>query len=109
MKLSLLIRLAEVAELGLPHLEKEHAIAQCRTAIDAAYLEAGKRVRARDLQHANRPARTVRRQAIREQLSVRHHKVRLTRSGQWHVQPSPGTAWLLFALSDGDAENLLNS
>jgi hypothetical protein len=109
MKLSLLLRLAEAAELGLPHLEKEHAIAQCLAAIDAAYLESGKRMRARDIQHAHRPARTLRRQAIREQLSVHHHKVRLTRSGQWHVQPSPGTAWLLFALSDGDAENLLCS
>jgi hypothetical protein len=35
--------------------------------------------------------------------------VRLTHTGEWHVQQSPGSAWLLFALSDNDAENLLNT
>jgi hypothetical protein len=107
MKLPYLITLAEAAELGLPHLQKEYAIAQCKSAIDAAYVEFNKRRRARDLRHC--PARTLRRQSIREQLLIRHHKVRLTRSGQWHVQTSPGSCWLLFALSDGEAENLLNS
>jgi hypothetical protein len=109
MKLVHLLTLAEAAELGLPHLHREHATVQCKVAIDAAYLEANKRMRSRDIQRANRPARTLRRRAIRDQLLLEHHKVRLSRTGQWHVQRSPGTSWLLYALSDGDAENLLNS
>ena len=50
----------------------------------------------------------MRREAIREQLSLQYHKVRLTRHGEWHVQTAPGSGWLLFALSDADAENLLD-
>jgi hypothetical protein len=66
------------------------------------------RLHARDLNLARRPSRTVRRESIRQALSVVQHKVRLTRSGEWHVQPSPGASWLLFALLDSEAENLLN-
>jgi len=109
MKLSLLIRLAETAELALPHLQLDSARHDARAAIDAAFSEYRKRLQARDVHRRNRPSRTIRRELIREQLGVNHHRVRLTRSGEWHVQTCPGTAWLLFALSDGDAENLLNS
>lgn len=109
MKLLQLMRLTEVAELGLPLLEHEHARQDARAAIEAAHLEARKRRQARDSFRASRPSRTVRREAIREALLLAYHKVRLTRNGEWHVQSAPGTAWLLFALSDSDAENLLNS
>lgn len=109
MKLLQLMRLTEVAELGLPLLDHEHARQDARAAIEAAHLEARKRRQARELTRANRPSRTVRREAIRDELSLTYHKVRLTRNGEWHVQSAPGTAWLLFALSDGDAEDLLNS
>ena len=109
MKLSLLVALAEAAELGLPHIQDASVIERTRAAIDAAYLEARKRLQARDLSRHNRPARTVRRESIRLSLLQHHHKVRLTRAGVWHVQQSPGSAWLLFALSDSEAESLLNS
>lgn len=49
----------------------------------------------------------MRREYIRAQLSLIYHKVRLSRDGQWHVQANPGTAWMLFALSDGEAEEQL--
>ena len=109
MKLTELIRLAEAAELGLPQLELPVARELTQAAIDAAYLEAGKRRKLRDLNKESRPARTVRREAIRKQLLQTQHKVRLTRCGQWHVQQAARTGWLLFALSDSEAENLLNS
>jgi hypothetical protein len=108
MKLSHLITLAEAAELGLPLLQQAQAGEQTEAAIEAAYMEVRSRLHARDLNLSRRPSRTVRRESIRQALSVVHHKVRLTRSGEWHVQPSPGTSWLLFALSDSEAENLLN-
>lgn len=107
MKTSQLIVLAEAAEIALPHLQEE-SIEDTKAAIEAAFLEARKQLRVRDLYRANRPFRTVRREAIRTELSLIHHKVRLTRNGEWHVQAAPGTAWLLFALSDNDAENLLD-
>jgi len=109
MKLLQLMRLTEVAELGLPLLDHDHAKQDARAAIEAAHLEARKRRQARELTRATRPSRTVRREAIREELSLAYHRVRLTRNGEWHVQSAPGTAWLLFALSDGDAENLINT
>lgn len=109
MKVSQLIRLAEAAEVALPLFQREHVTQYTKAAIDAAYLEARKRLQARDLNRSNRPARTVRREAIRQHLSMSHHKVRLTRNGEWHVQTSPGTSWLLYALDDNDAEELLNS
>jgi hypothetical protein len=107
MKTSQLIILAEAAEIALPHLQ-EKSIEDTRAAIKAAFLEARKRFDGRELYRVTRPSRTVRREAIREQLALHHHKVRLTRNGEWHVQTAPGTAWLLFALSDNDAENLLD-
>lgn len=109
MKLLLLMQLAYAAELGLTLLDKEHQRQDTRAAIEAAHSEFRKRRRSRELYRGNRPARTVRREAIREELSLRHHKVRLTRNREWHVQTSPGTCWLLFALSDSDAENLLST
>jgi hypothetical protein len=109
MKISQLITLAEAAELALPFVEKTPAIGRTKAAIESAYLEARKRLQARDLNRARRPARTVRRESIRLALSHHHHKVRLTHTGEWHVQQSPGSSWLLFALSDSDAENLLNT
>lgn len=109
MKLSLLMTLIETAEVALPHMKSESARHDARTAIDAAHSESRKRMQARDVNRRNRPSRTVRREAIRENLALNHHKVRLTRSGEWHVQAAPGMAWMLFALSDSDAENLLNS
>ena len=109
MKLSFLMTLVETAELALPHLENDSARQDALTAIDAAQFESRKRLQARAVNRRNRPPRTVRREAIREHLALNHHKVRLTRSGEWRVQAAPGTAWMLFALSDSDAENLLNS
>jgi chromosome segregation and condensation protein ScpB len=109
MKFSQLITLAEAAELGLSLVEKPMAITRTKAAIGAAYLEARKRLQARDLNRGRRQARTVRRESIRLALSHEHHRVRLTHTGEWHVQQSPGSAWLLFALSDNDAENLLNT
>jgi|688.fasta_scaffold157902_2 hypothetical protein len=107
MKILQLMRLADAAELGLSLLQQEHARNDARAALDAALLEIRKRSELREISRANRPSRTIRREAIRKQLSIDHYKVRLTRHGHWHVQSSPGTAWLLFALSDADAENLL--
>jgi len=109
MKLLQLMQLAQAAELGIPLLQQEHQRQDTRAAIEAAHFEFRKRRQSRELYRGNRPARTVRREAIREELSMRHHKVRLTRTGEWHVQTSPGTSWLLFALSDNDAENLLST
>ena len=85
MKLTELIGLAEAAELGLPYLDRDTSRASVQAAIDAAYLEAGKRRTIRDLNKERRPARTVRHEAIRKQLLEAHYKVRLTRAGQWHV------------------------
>jgi len=107
MKTSQLITLAEAAEIALPHLQ-EGSIEDTKAAIAAAFLEARKRFNGRELYRASRPSRTVRREAIRTELSLHHHKVRLTRNGEWHVQTAPGAAWLLFALSDNDAENLID-
>jgi hypothetical protein len=107
MKTSQLITLAEAAEIALPLLE-ERLSEDTKAAIAAAFLEVRKRLDERVLYRANRPSRTVRREAIREQLALHHHRVRLTRNGEWHVQTTPGTAWLQFALSDNDAENLLD-
>lgn len=107
MKTSQLITLAEAAEIALPQLD-ERLIEDTKAAIAAAFLEARKRFDERELYPASRPSRTVRREAIRTELSLHHHKVRLTRNGEWRVQTAPGTAWLLFALSDNDAENLLD-
>lgn len=109
MKLSHLCRLAEAAELGLPHLERAYARDLAQKAIEAAYLEARKRFNARDLNRANRPSQTVRRKSIRKELLGRHHRARLTRAGQWLVQEAPGSAWLLYALSDSEAENLITA
>jgi len=108
MKFSQLITLAEAAELALPLVQQAQAREQTKAAIEAAYLEARSRLQARDLNRSRRPSRTVRRESIRQALSVVHYKVRLAHSGEWHVQQSPGSAWLLFALSDNEAENLLN-
>ncbi|MCA9801758.1 MAG: hypothetical protein KC777_07210 [Cyanobacteria bacterium HKST-UBA02] len=107
MKISDLMILAKAAEIAMPHLQEKVKV-DTEAAVEAAYLEARKRLSAREAYRANRPSRTVRREAIREQLSLQYHKVRLTRNGEWHVQAAPGTCWLLFALSDGDAENLLH-
>lgn len=90
-------------ELGLPLLEHEHARQDARDAIEADYLEAHKR-QARELNRATRPSRTIRCEAIRNQLLLNYHKVRLRRNGEWQVQTAPSTVWLLFALSDTDAE-----
>jgi hypothetical protein len=107
MKTSQLITLAEAAEIALPHLQGK-SIEHTKAAIAAAFLEARKRLDGRELYRVNRPSRTVRREAIRQDLALHHHKVRLTRNGEWHVQTAPGAAWMLFALSDNDAENLLD-
>lgn len=107
MKISQLIVLAKAAEIALLHLH-EQSIEDTEAAIEAAFLEVRKRLRARDLSRASRPKRTVRREAIRSELSLHYHKVRLTRKEEWLVQAAPGTSWLLFALSDNDAENLLD-
>ncbi len=105
MKISFLLALAQAAEAALPYLQGSDK--DTKAAIEAAFVEASKRLKARKLYRASRPSRTVRREYIRKQLASVHHKVRLTRTGQWHVQTAPGSAWLLFALSDGDAEELL--
>lgn len=107
MKISQLMILAKAAEIALPHLEAELR-GEAEAALEAAFLEARKRLRSRDLWRANRPSRTVRREAIRQQLSLIYHKVRLTRNGEWHVQAASGSAWMLFAVSDTDAEELLD-
>lgn len=107
MKISQLIMLAEAALAALPQLKPELR-EETEAAIEAAYLEARKRLQSRDVWRASRPSRTVRREAIRQQLSLSYHKVRLTRTGEWHVQAAPATAWMLFALSDSDAEDLLD-
>jgi len=107
MKISQLMMLAEAAQVALPHLKPELQ-QDTEAAIEAAFLEARKRLRSRELGRANRPSRTVRREAIRQQLSLNYHNVRLARNGQWHVQTAAGTAWMLFALSDSAAEDLLD-
>ena len=107
MKISQLMVLVKAAEIALPHMQAELQ-GETEAALEAAFLEARKRLQSRDLYRASRPSRTVRRAAIRKQLSLHNHKVRLTRTGEWHVQAARGTAWLLFALSDNDAENLLD-
>ena len=109
MKLSHLCKLAEAAELGLPHLEGAYARELAEKAIKITYLEARKRFNARDLNRANRPSQTVRRKSIRKELLGRHHTARLTRAWQWLVQEAPGSGWLLYALSDSEAENLLTA
>ncbi|MBX9719947.1 MAG: hypothetical protein K2X81_01005 [Candidatus Obscuribacterales bacterium] len=109
MKLAQLIVLAQAAELGLAHLEYKHSRLDAQAAINAAHLEASRRRQSRATYRAHRPSRTVRREAIRDELLNSYNKVRLTRDGHWHVQTSPGTAWLLFALNDNDAENSLNT
>ncbi|MBZ0189071.1 MAG: hypothetical protein K8F91_22690 [Candidatus Obscuribacterales bacterium] len=106
MKMSQLMILAKATEIALPYLGPEFK-EETEAALEAAFLEIGKRLKARDLYRASRPSRTVRREAIREQLALQYNKVRLTRDGEWHVQTAPGAAWMLFALSDRDAENLL--
>lgn len=107
MKISQLVILAEAAQSALPQLKLE-VKEETEAAVEAAFLEVHKRLQSRDLWRANRPSRTVRREAIRQQLSLIYHKVRLTRTGEWHVQAASGTAWMLFALSDSDAEDLLD-
>lgn len=107
MKISQLIMLAEAAQIALPQL-KPQLKKETEAAVEAAFLEARKRLQSSDVYRASRPSRTVRREAIRQQLSLIYHKVRLTRNGEWHVQAASRTAWMLFALSDGDAENLLD-
>lgn len=107
MKISQLMVLAKAAEIALPHLQEDVRV-ETEAVLEAAFLEARKRLSGREAYRASRPARTVRREAIREQLSLQYHKVRLMRGGEWHVQTAPGTAWLLFGLSDGDAEDLLD-
>ena len=108
MKLANLSDLLRAAELGLTLTENAHSRELLQDAIQAAYLEERKRRTARDLARTQRPARTVRRSAIRENLLKSNHKVRLTRTGEWQVQLAPGAAWMLFALSDSDAENTLD-
>lgn len=107
MKLTQLMKLAEAAQIALPYLNQNQK-EEIEAAVEAAFLEASKRLQSRDIYRACRPSRTVRREAIRARLSLQYHKIRLTRTGEWHVQPAPGTAWLLFAVSDGDAEDLLD-
>jgi len=109
MKLAHLSDLVRAAELGLTLLtESAYDRHRLQDAIQAAQIEESQRRAARDLTKAQRPARTVRREAIRQNLLKSNHKVRLTRSGEWHVQLAPRTSWMLFALSDSDAENKLD-
>lgn len=88
MKLLHLLQLVKAAELGLPYFEHPHAKHDAQVAIDAAYVEAQRRKLSRELSRAHRPSRTVRREAIREQLLLTYHKVRLTRAG--HCLQLPG-------------------
>ena len=106
MKISQLMTLAKAAEIAMPHLQQEVRV-ETEAALAAAFLEVRKRLQARESYRLQRPSRTVRREYIREQLSLMYHKVRLTRGGQWHVQANPRMSWMLFALSDGDAEEQL--
>lgn len=106
MKTSQLMNLVKAAEIALPYLQEDVRV-ETEAALAAAFLEVRKRLQVRESYRAQRPSSTVRRLSIREQLSLIYHKVRLTRDGQWHVQANPGTSWMLFALSDGEAEEQL--
>ena len=107
MKLTHLLDLIMAAEVGCPELDDDCQRANTRLAIEAGYEEYRRRYSAKEIYRETRPAQTVTRSLIREELLNHYHKVRLNRLGQWHVQPAPGLSWQLLAQSDSEAQEHL--
>lgn len=107
MKLSHLFDLIMAAEIGCEKLDCEFQRSNTKAAIEAAHQEYSRRRAAKEDYRKTRPAQTVTRALIREELLIHYHKVRLNRLGQWHVQPGLGMSWQLFASSDFEAQEHL--
>lgn len=107
MKLNQLFDLTSAAELGADLVVGEYQRANTRAAITAAHTEYSRRLAARKLYRQTRPAQTVTRKLIRQELLTQFHKTRLTRSGQWQVLLAAGQSWQLIACSDLEAQEFL--
>lgn len=107
MKIAHLIELLKAAELGCLRIDDNAHRKRVSDAMAAALEEVRRRSAAAKLYKKTRPAQTTTRKLIRAELRIAYHGVRLTRSGQWHVQPEHGTSWMLFARDDNEAQELL--
>jgi hypothetical protein len=107
MKVDHLAELLKAAELGAMRVHHPDQKQRLAEAMKAAMDELKRRHEARKRYRATRPAQTVTRKLIREQLRFTYDGVRLKRSGEWHVQGKPGMSWQLFARNDSEAQELL--
>ena len=94
--------LARAAEVALPYVS-EHEKQEVQLALDAVYQKLAKAKKP-----YRRHSRTATRAQIRADLLVLYHKVRLNQLGEWHVQASPGSCWLIYALNDSDAQEQID-
>ena len=107
MKIAHLVDLLRAAELGCSAIEDTAFKSNVTVALATGMEELARRFAARKLYKKTRPAQTTTRKLIRQQLRLAYSGVRLTRAGQWLVQPEPGLSWQLFARDDSEAQELL--